>query len=128
MIRRLTVLMLAAMAMVGGCVAADHGQTAATLHDQAKRVWQQNMTIVDSSVEFWKQKRVGAARYGSDDLMRAIDFFETLTQIKGANLSFFGPIPDERLERVNTEWKSWYATHGSQLTYDEVSNRVVLKQ
>ncbi|MEK6375003.1 MAG: hypothetical protein AABO58_20205 [Acidobacteriota bacterium] len=128
MSRRLTVLMVAAMSMVGGCETVDRGQTAATLHEQAKRKWLQNMTIVDRSVEFWKQKQAGAAPYRSDDLMRAIDFFETLTQIKGANLTFLGPLPDEQLERVSIEWKSWYVAHGRQLTYDNSRDRVVLDE
>jgi len=96
------------------------------LNDRAREVWLGNMAIIDRSVEFWKKKQPGTAPYTPEDLTRAIDFFETITRIRGANLSFLGPIPDGDLEKVKNEWKAWYAGHGDRLIYDATSRRVLV--
>ena len=120
-------LMIAAICATAACTSAERSERAATLNDRAKQTWQQNMTIVDRSVEFWKKKQPGTAPYGSEELTNAIDFFETLTQIRGANLSFIGPIPDEQLEKASIEWKKWYAVHSRHLTYDAWKRRVIIR-
>jgi hypothetical protein len=118
--------MIAAICATVACTSADRAERAAISNERAKQIWQQNMTVVDRSVEFWKKQQPGTAPYGSEELTNAIDFFETLTHIRGANLSFIGPIPDESLEKVSKEWKVWYAAHGEHLTYNASKHRVIL--
>jgi hypothetical protein len=122
------VLLIATTVISVACTGASSSQNATMMNDYAKRIWQQNMAIVDRSVEFWKKKQSGTAPYRSEELTSAIDFFETLTQIKGANLSFLGPIPDEQLETASIKWKAWYALHGDHLTYDTPKRRVIISK
>lgn len=92
---------------------------------RAQEIWQRNMLIVDESVVFWKGHS-GTAPHTADELTNAIEFFQVLTRIKGANFSFIGPIPDEGLEKLSAKWKAWHAAHGEQLTYDTSKQRVIL--
>ena len=123
------ILLIALTTLVSiGCMSTDQSEHETALGVRAKEMWEHNMTIVDRSVEFWKKKEPGTAPYGADELTNAIDFFETLTSIRGANLSFIGPIPDEQLEKVSAEWKAWYATHSDRLQYDPSARRVSVRQ
>jgi hypothetical protein len=120
----LTVLLYALIA----CAPMNGARDALALHERAKRLWQQNMAIVDDSVEFWK-KRTGAATHTPEELEKAIEFFETVTQLRGrTNMSFIGPIPDESLEGASREWKAWYESHAERLTYDASTKRVILEK
>jgi len=108
------------------CVPAqDVSERSAALRERARQTWQQNMTIVDASVDVWK-RRSGA--YDPKALENAIGFFETLTHINSGNMSFIGPTPDERLEKNSDEWKAWYLTHGKHLIYDPSKRRVVVSE
>jgi hypothetical protein len=124
---RLALVLLTALHVFGACTSPQAGTSeAVVLHEKATELWQRNMTIVDESVAFWK-KRTGTAPYTPDELTEAIDFFETVTELRGrANMSFIGPIPDESLEGASREWKAWYAAHAEHLTYDTAKNRVVV--
>jgi hypothetical protein len=106
-------------------VVAPAPEAVAAARARAQEIWQRNMAIIDHSVAFWKG-RSGTAPYTADELTGAIEFFETLTRIKGANLSFIGPIPDESLEKLSSEWKIWRAKQGDRLTYDTSKRRVVV--
>lgn len=126
---RLEIVFIVALHAFGACVPTHAGaRDAVALHEKAKDLWQQNMTVVDESVEFWK-KPTGTAPYTPKELENAVDFFETVTKIRGrANMSFIGVIPDESLENASREWKVWYDAHGERLTYDASKKRVTLQK
>jgi hypothetical protein len=98
-------LIVLATLLLISCMSTGQPEDETALSVRAREIWEHNMTIVDRSVEFWKKKQPGTAPYGAEELTNAIDFFETLTKIRGANLSFIGPIPDEQLEKASAAWK-----------------------
>lgn len=128
MSRRLTLGFIVALDLIGACTPTHTAaRDAVALHEKATALWLRNMTIVDESVDFWKNGVVGSAPYTPKELENAIDFFETLTEMRGrANMSFIGPIPDESLENASREWKAWYVTHGEHLMYDPSKRRAVV--
>jgi hypothetical protein len=117
----MTVRFAFAFILLTACAAASDP----VAHEKAIELWRRNMVIVDESVAFWKG-RTGRSPHTQEELTDAIDFFQTLTNIRGTNMSFIGPIPDESLEMASRNWKAWYATHGEALTYDESKKRVIL--
>ena len=128
--QRLTLAFIAALPLIGACTATHTAaHDAVALHAKAKELWLRNMTIIDESVDFWKKGVVGSAPYTPKELENAIDFFETVTEMRGrANMSFIGPIPDESLENASREWKAWYVTRGEHLMYDPSRRRVVVSE
>lgn len=126
---RLAIVLIIAMHAFGACAPTHAGaRDAAASHEKAKELWRLNMIIVDESVEFWK-KRTGTAQYTPKELENAVDFFETVTELRGrANMSFIGIIPDESLENASREWKTWYEAHAERLTYDASKKRVVVRK
>jgi hypothetical protein len=128
MSRWLTVGFIVGLHLIAACTATHTAAwDAVALHEKAKELWLRNMTIVDESVDFWKKSVVGSAPYTPKELESAIDFFETVTEMRGrANMSFIGPIPDESLENASREWKAWYVTRGEHLMYDPSKRRVVV--
>ena len=123
MTRRVAILTAIACVLIACAPVHDASEKRAAFRERAKQTWQHNMTIVDASIDVWKQ-RLGA--YDPKELEKAIDFFETLTHINSGDMSFIGPTPDERLEKNSNEWKAWYVTHGEHLTYDPSKGRVVV--
>ena len=119
----ITALIVTAL-VVNACAEISRSDDGAR-NEHARRVWSDHMTVIDRSVDFWKRRQPGSAPYSSEELTKAIEFFETLTLIKGANLSFIGAIPDESLESMRTKWKAWYDAHADELTYDS-TGRVLL--
>jgi hypothetical protein len=126
---RLPLVFVIALHVLGACTPTLGGaRDAVGSHEKAKELWQRNMTVVDESVEFWK-KQTGAAPYTPKELENAIDFFETVTALRGrANMSFIGIIPDESLENASKEWKTWYEAHSERLTYDASKKRVIVQK
>lgn len=110
---------------VGCASVAPDPEAVAAARTRAHEIWQRNMLIVDESVAVWKG-RSGTASFTADELTTAIEFFETLTGIEGANFSFIGPIPDEGLEKLSAAWKVWHETHGQRLMYSTSKQRVIL--
>jgi hypothetical protein len=125
MTKRVATLTVIACLFVACMRVQDTSEKTAALRERAKQTWQQNMTIVDASIDVWK-RRLGT--YDPKKLETAIGFFETLTQIHGGNMSFIGPIPDESLEKVRSQWKAWYAAHEVQLIYDASKHRVIVSK
>jgi hypothetical protein len=116
--------LIAIVCLLVGCVSVqDASKKTDVLRERAKQTWQRNMAIVDTSINVWKA-RSGA--YDPKELEMAIGFFETLTHINSGNMSFIGPMPDERLEKNSGEWKAWYLTHSEHLIYDRSKRRVVV--
>ena len=121
---RLALMLIIALHAFGACAPTHAGaRDAVASHEKAQELWQRNMSVVDESVEFWK-KQTGTAPYTPKELENAIDFFETVTELRGrANMSFIGIIPDESLENASREWKAWYEAHCERLTYDASKKR-----
>ena len=130
MSRPLTLAFIVVLPLIGGCTATHTAaRDAVALHAKTKERWLRNMTIVDEGVDFWKKGVGGSAPYTPKELENAIDFFETVTEMRGrANMSFIGPIPDESLENASREWKAWYVTRGEHLMYDPSKRRVVVSE
>jgi hypothetical protein len=117
--RRLAIAFIVALHALAAC-APRYARVHEVLpsHDKARELWERNMIVVDESVEFWK-KQEGTAPYTPKELEDAVDFFETVTELRGrVNMSFVGIIPDQSLENASREWKAWYEAHGDELTYD----------
>jgi hypothetical protein len=117
-------VLIAIVCLLVGCVSVqDASKKTDVLRERAQQTWRRNMAIVDTSINVWKA-RSGA--YDPRQLEIAICFFEKLTHINSGNMSFIGPIPDERLENNSGEWKAWYVTYGAHLIYDGSKRRVVV--
>jgi hypothetical protein len=109
-----------------GCASANElAQRERESLSHANEIWNQSIGVVDRGVDFWKKKD-GPAPYTPDELVRAVEFLETLTKIRGANIGRFGVIPDESLERLSKEWKDWHRTYGAKLRYDASAKRVIV--
>ncbi|HEY0142070.1 MAG TPA: hypothetical protein VGF48_14315 [Thermoanaerobaculia bacterium] len=126
---RLVLVFIVASHLLGACTPTHAGaRDAVASHEKAAELWQRNMVIVDESVEFWKN-RAGTAPYTPLELSDAVQFFETVTEMRGrVNMSFIGLIPDESLAIASREWKAWYDAHGRDLTYDWSKRRVIVRK
>lgn len=86
-----------------------------------------NMAVVDESIEFWRRQD-GVAPHTTKQLESAIVFFERLTLIRAADMSYLGPIPDEGLEGAAVRWKEWYSVYAGRLTYDANEQQVIVAE
>lgn len=92
---------------------------------RATGIWNNAIAVVDSATAFWTSKD-GPAPYTVEELVRAVEFLEALTGIRGTTIGRFGVIPDESLVKLSAEWKEWYKENGDRLRFDDPSNRVIV--
>jgi hypothetical protein len=92
---------------------------------RATALWNSAIAVVDGATVFWTS-RDGPAPYTIDELVRAVEFLEALTRIRGATIGRFGVLPDKSLAELSREWKAWYEENGDRLRFDDSSKRVVL--
>lgn len=116
-----------ALVLLFGCASADESlQREQEARHKATEIWNSAMTVVNRAVVFWEKKEDGPAPYSADELVRAVEFLEALTHIRGVTIGRYGAIPDESMAELSNKWKVWYSRYGDRLRYDDSSRRVIV--
>lgn len=123
--RALVAAMIIALSIAGCSFAHDSDAEAKR---RATAIWRENMAVVDESIEFWRGRQDGVAPHTTKQLESAIVFFERLTLIRAADMSYLGPIPDEGLQGAAVRWKEWYGVYAGRLTYDANEQQVIVAE